>query len=120
MGKLCLLVSCLLLSVGAVTPQTGGPSPDRLLPQWLTGIIAVVGFLFLSFVGLLVKKAWCEEPSRRKSVESVRENDVIMMNGDTYDTSLDMVRSKDEQKRAEQNVYDNLAMEQIEDKATAM
>uniref|UniRef100_A0A8C2WGL5 Uncharacterized protein n=1 Tax=Cyclopterus lumpus TaxID=8103 RepID=A0A8C2WGL5_CYCLU len=37
---------------------------ERLLPQWLTGIIAVAGFLFLTFVGLLVKKAWCEEPSR--------------------------------------------------------
>lgn len=37
---------------------------ERLLPQWLTGIIAVSIFLFLSFVVFLVKKAWCEEPSR--------------------------------------------------------
>uniref|UniRef100_A0A3Q0RCU9 Uncharacterized protein n=1 Tax=Amphilophus citrinellus TaxID=61819 RepID=A0A3Q0RCU9_AMPCI len=43
----------LLLAVGAVTAQT------RPLPQWLTGIIAISGFLFLAFVAILVKKAWC-------------------------------------------------------------
>lgn len=37
---------------------------ERLLPQWLTGIIAVSIFLFLVFVGVLVNKAWCEESSR--------------------------------------------------------
>uniref|UniRef100_A0A8K9UZ67 Uncharacterized protein n=1 Tax=Oncorhynchus mykiss TaxID=8022 RepID=A0A8K9UZ67_ONCMY len=31
---------------------------DRTLPQWLTGIIAVVVFLFLIFVAFLVNKAW--------------------------------------------------------------
>lgn len=45
---------------------------ERLLPQWATGLIAVAGFLFLSVVGLLVKKAWCEEPKR-----SVRNKDVL-------------------------------------------
>uniref|UniRef100_A0A3B4G6L7 Uncharacterized protein n=1 Tax=Pundamilia nyererei TaxID=303518 RepID=A0A3B4G6L7_9CICH len=37
---------------------------ERALPQWLTGIIAVCGFLFLAFVVILAKKAWCENPSR--------------------------------------------------------
>ncbi|XP_063747296.1 PDZK1-interacting protein 1 isoform X2 [Eleginops maclovinus] len=62
MGKVCAGVSCLLLSVAAVSAQKA--QGERALPQWLTGIIAVCGFLFLSFVVFLVKKAWCEEPSR--------------------------------------------------------
>ena len=37
---------------------------ERLLPQWLTGIIAVVIFLFLAFVTFLVNKAWCRSSSR--------------------------------------------------------
>uniref|UniRef100_A0A669CXC2 Uncharacterized protein n=1 Tax=Oreochromis niloticus TaxID=8128 RepID=A0A669CXC2_ORENI len=40
---------------------------ERALPQWLTGIIAVCGFLFLAFVVVLAKKAWCENPSRQNS-----------------------------------------------------
>lgn len=36
----------------------------RALPQWLTGIIAVSGFLFLTFVFFLVKNAWCDNSSR--------------------------------------------------------
>lgn len=32
---------------------------ERALPQWLTGIIAVAGFLFLGFIVFLVNKAWC-------------------------------------------------------------
>uniref|UniRef100_A0A3B5QH18 Uncharacterized protein n=1 Tax=Xiphophorus maculatus TaxID=8083 RepID=A0A3B5QH18_XIPMA len=34
--------------------------PERLLPQWLTGIVAVCGFLILTFIAALVKKVWCE------------------------------------------------------------
>uniref|UniRef100_A0A8C9ZPB3 Uncharacterized protein n=1 Tax=Sander lucioperca TaxID=283035 RepID=A0A8C9ZPB3_SANLU len=53
MGKLCELISCLLLSVSVVTAQTG---TEPLLRQGLTGLIAVAGFLFLTFVVFLVKK----------------------------------------------------------------
>ncbi|XP_070688801.1 PDZK1-interacting protein 1 [Pempheris klunzingeri] len=136
MGKLCAVTSCLLLAVGAVTAQTAQNQSERLLPQWLTGIIAVVGFLFLTFVGFLVKKAWCEEPSRRK--ETVRENDFIETNDNNYETSLDLdqvrrkrtesvredntyethldlVRSKEHE-----NAYDNLVTDVPEEKATAM
>lgn len=37
---------------------------ERPLPQWLTGIIAVCGFLFLVFVSFLVNRAWCGGSSR--------------------------------------------------------
>ncbi|XP_010782009.1 PDZK1-interacting protein 1 [Notothenia coriiceps] len=69
MGKVCAAVCCLLLSVAAVAAQTA--QSDRALPQWLTGIMALCGFLFLSFVGFLVKKAWCEEPRSEESYRSL-------------------------------------------------
>uniref|UniRef100_A0A3Q3FH55 Uncharacterized protein n=1 Tax=Labrus bergylta TaxID=56723 RepID=A0A3Q3FH55_9LABR len=70
---------------------------ERLLPQWLTGIIALVGFLFLTFVVFLMKKAWCDESGRsshelftclcrkKSSAEAVTEEN-------SYETSLDLVR----------------------------
>ncbi|KAI9542558.1 hypothetical protein NQZ68_019242 [Dissostichus eleginoides] len=103
MGKVCAAVCCLLLSVAEVTAQTA--QSERALPQWLTGIMALCGFLFLSFVVFLVKKAWCEEPRKKTTVKSVREN--------AYETSLDMVRSKDDR-----NAY--VVMDSTEDKVTAM
>ncbi|TNN65765.1 Proximal tubules-expressed gene protein [Liparis tanakae] len=107
MGKLCAVISCLLLSVAAVTAQ--GAQSERLLPQWLTGILAVTGFLFLTFVAFLVKKAWCEEPSRKKTtMESVEEKDYV--NKNTYDTSLEM-------RRDNMNVYDSV-IDVTVDKAT--
>ncbi|TDH09015.1 hypothetical protein EPR50_G00103580 [Perca flavescens] len=113
MGKLCALISCVLLSVAAVTAQTAQTgTTERLLPQWLTGIIAVAGFLFLAFVVLLVQKAWCDEPITMKStVESVRQDDV---DGNAYEV-LDMVRSKDDK-----NAYENLAMDGPEDNVTSI
>ncbi|XP_054452684.1 PDZK1-interacting protein 1 isoform X2 [Anoplopoma fimbria] len=113
MGKLWAVISCLLLSVGAVTAQ-GAQNSKRLLPQWLTGLIAVSGFLFLIFVIFLVKKAWFEEPKRKKtSVESVIENEYV--DGNTYETELDMVRSK-----KDMNTYDNMVIDATDDKATVM
>ncbi|XP_031179953.1 PDZK1-interacting protein 1 isoform X1 [Sander lucioperca] len=139
MGKLCELISCLLLSVSVVTAQTAQTgTSERLLPQWLTGLIAVTGFLFLTFVVLLVQKAWCEEPITRKSaVESVRRDDV---DGNAYETSLDMVRRKSAvesvrrddvdgnayevldmvRSKEDENAYENLAMDGPEDKVTSM
>nr|XP_032809643.1 small integral membrane protein 24-like [Petromyzon marinus] len=31
----------------------------RLLPPWLQGLVAVIGFLFLVFVIFIVNKVWC-------------------------------------------------------------
>ncbi|XP_037324476.2 PDZK1-interacting protein 1 isoform X1 [Pungitius pungitius] len=139
MGKLYAAMSCLLLSVAAVTAQGAQTKmEERVLPQWLTGIIAVSGFLFLAFVGFVVKKAWCEEPRSRKKVtmELVRENESVNKNiyesspgmvrvntvvevvgetENTYESTLDMVRSKDNR-----NAYDNLVIDDTEDKVTSM
>ncbi|XP_044216743.1 PDZK1-interacting protein 1 [Thunnus albacares] len=114
MGKLSAVICCLLLTVRAATAQTA--QPERLLPQWLTGIIAVAGFLFLSFVGLLVKKAWCEEPRRREGdVELVNDNEFTMTDSVTYDTNLDVVRSKESM-----NAYENMVVDSADEKVTSM
>uniref|UniRef100_A0A3B3BH92 Uncharacterized protein n=1 Tax=Oryzias melastigma TaxID=30732 RepID=A0A3B3BH92_ORYME len=60
MGPLLVLVSSLLLVVGL-------RANERLLPQWLTGIIAVSGFLLLAFIAFVVKKLWCEKSSRNQT-----------------------------------------------------
>nr|XP_004557066.2 small integral membrane protein 24 isoform X1 [Maylandia zebra] len=133
MGTLYALTSCLLLAVGTVTAQTEPTNTnERALPQWLTGIIAVCGFLFLAFVVVLAKKAWCENPSSRTSIEDVRERDIISSNlydmrlssirrkstesgnENTYETNLDAFRSKDAP-----NAFNNLAAD-INGKTTSM
>ncbi|XP_034564259.1 PDZK1-interacting protein 1 isoform X2 [Notolabrus celidotus] len=94
MERLSALISCLLLTVGASSAQTDFVKPvERLLPQWLTGLIAVVGFLFLTFVLFLVNRAWCDKSDRSTSAEAVIEND-IMTEENTYETSMDLVRRK--------------------------
>ncbi|XP_068447287.1 PDZK1-interacting protein 1 isoform X2 [Clinocottus analis] len=141
MEKLCAVISCLLLSVGTATAQEAQLQSERLLPQWLTGIIAVAGFLFLTFVTLLVKKAWCEEPSRKKTtMEFVGRDDYV--NNNPYENNLDMVREKTTKELPEvkeyvnentnhlrldmvrskdnMNAYDNLVLDGTEDKVTAM
>lgn len=45
-----------------------------MLPQWLTGIIAISIFLFLAFVTFLVNRAWCGKSSR-----SVRWSNVVAL-----------------------------------------
>ncbi|XP_020512917.1 PDZK1-interacting protein 1 [Labrus bergylta] len=131
MEKLGVVISCLLMTVGAVTAQTVQPS-ERLLPQWLTGIIALVGFLFLTFVVFLMKKAWCDESGRKKSsAEAVTEEN-------SYETSLDLVRRKTEMRQEEseteniyeitldlvrnddRNAFNNHAFENTEEKVTSM
>ncbi|XP_041792122.1 PDZK1-interacting protein 1 [Chelmon rostratus] len=117
MERRCAVVSCLLLTVAAATAQTGGTQiNERLLPQWLTGIIAVSVFLFLAFVTFLVNKAWCGRSSRSSTVEEPeRENELVMTNGNTYSTTLDVVRSKEDM-----NAYDNLVIDSTDDRVTPM
>ncbi|XP_038153226.1 PDZK1-interacting protein 1 [Cyprinodon tularosa] len=97
MGSVFELTSCLLLLVGAVTAQTA-PSThfERALPQWLTGIVAVCGFLVLTFMAFLVKKVWCENPKA-----PVRRN----TDQNPYSTSLESIRRGSGQ--SENNKYED-------------
>uniref|UniRef100_A0A8C7WTF8 Uncharacterized protein n=1 Tax=Oryzias sinensis TaxID=183150 RepID=A0A8C7WTF8_9TELE len=56
---------------------------SRLLPQWLTGLIAVSGFLLLTFIAFVVKKVWCEKSTEPPLTFDLRQlglkiSDVLM------------------------------------------
>ncbi|TNM88087.1 hypothetical protein fugu_006308 [Takifugu bimaculatus] len=81
---------------------------ERALPQWLTGIIAVAGFLLLAFVALLVNRAWCGKSSYKDVESDERRSEA------TYDTSLNTLSSK-----GIDNAYANVAFS-ADEKVTAM
>ncbi|XP_056893479.1 uncharacterized protein LOC130528303 isoform X11 [Takifugu flavidus] len=93
---------------GTVAAQTGGSQAERALPQWLTGIIAVAGFLLLAFVALLVNRAWCGKSSYKDVESDERRSEA------TYDTSLNTLSSK-----GIDNAYANVAFS-ADEKVTAM
>ncbi|CAL8252018.1 unnamed protein product [Merluccius merluccius] len=119
----CVLVCVMLLEGDVVQTQSDQGGQQRLLPQWLTGVLAVAGFLFLSFVGFLVNKAWCQnarlvpsddpvmEGGNEGRKEGGNEGEFSNINGGHYDS--DTVRS------AEHNAYVNLAVDAV-DRVTAM
>ncbi|KAG7277520.1 hypothetical protein CRUP_030682 [Coryphaenoides rupestris] len=90
---------------------------QRLLPQWLTGLLAVAGFLFLSFVAFLVNKAWLvpsDDPEMAGRNEGKKEGDFSSSNGGQYNTILDRVRSVEHE-----NAYENLGVDNV-NRVTAM
>ncbi|XP_036802090.1 PDZK1-interacting protein 1 [Oncorhynchus mykiss] len=114
MGRDPTVVIWLMLTLGVVTAQID--KVERALPQWLTGIIAVAVFLFLIFVAFLVNKAWCQDSRPdTKECECGKTPGYANTNGDSYDTSLDMFRSRDHE-----GAYENMDLEGIEDKVTVM
>ncbi|CAL1591686.1 unnamed protein product [Knipowitschia caucasica] len=98
----------LFLTLGPALGQSALSGPaSRPLPQWLTGIIAVVGFLFLTFVVFIVKRAWCEKSK-----------------GDASDSESNHYEDVTEESQprlgAEMASYSNLGLERDEDRVTAM
>ncbi|XP_029683977.1 PDZK1-interacting protein 1 isoform X3 [Takifugu rubripes] len=93
---------------GTVAAQTERSQAERALPQWLTGIIAVAGFLLLAFVALLVNRAWCGKSSYKDVESDERRSEA------TYDTSLNTLSSK-----GIDNAYANVAFS-ADEKVTAM
>ncbi|XP_062920376.1 PDZK1-interacting protein 1 isoform X2 [Mobula hypostoma] len=57
---------CIFLAFVSVHAQNGETKeqPRKGLQPWLTGIIAVVVFLCLCFVGFIVNKIWCKNAER--------------------------------------------------------
>lgn len=108
MGKSVTVVHWLLLTLGLAAAQA--ERAEQVLPNWLTGIIAVGVFLFLIFVAFLVNKAWCETPSKPEAVP-----EYAMTNGSTRETSLDAVRSSDYLK-----AYENTTVHQADESVTEM
>lgn len=109
-SKVDLVVLVLVLNLGFVLSQNARADPgSRPLPQWLTGIIAVVGFLFLTFVVFLIKRAWCEKPRDIMDLEA-KENEYVMRNGS-------QMQRRDS---GELKTYINLGMDKFEDRVTPM
>ncbi|XP_066548191.1 PDZK1-interacting protein 1 isoform X2 [Amia ocellicauda] len=92
-----------LLTLGPAAAQEG--INQRALQPWLTGIIAVVVFLFLVFIAFLVNKAWCEQPGEKTDLEQVKPNEFVMINGTSHELSLETVRSSEHE-----NAYENVAV----------
>ncbi|XP_056133791.1 PDZK1-interacting protein 1 [Lampris incognitus] len=115
MGRDMTRVLCLSGLVMEVAAQTAQGMDRRALPQWLTGLIAVAGFLFLVFVAFLVNKAWCQRTQRTDAEQSLRVIEYVTTNGDVYDVKLDDVRSSDHQ-----NAYENVAADRGGERVTVM
>ncbi|KAK1165147.1 PDZK1-interacting protein 1-like [Acipenser oxyrinchus oxyrinchus] len=106
MQKISVALLCLLF--GAAVAQHGKTSPQRVLQPWLTGIIAVVVFLFVVFIAFLVNKVWCEERSEEADPQHVKVHDYVMTNGSNSEPVLDAVRSKEHE-----GAYENVGMDQV-------
>ncbi|KAM9848828.1 PDZK1-interacting protein 1 [Aulostomus maculatus] len=129
MEKLPAVTSCVFLAVGGVTAQTAHMD-ERLLPQWLTGIIAVSVFLFLTFVVFLVKKAWGDKHARRTT--AVSDDEFTVGNGSAHEAHLETLRHDffsriqkenwDSPRSLKEDIsaYDTRVTDGFEDKVTAM
>ncbi|XP_055497803.1 PDZK1-interacting protein 1 isoform X2 [Leucoraja erinacea] len=96
-----------LVSVQAQNVETK-EQPRRGLQPWLTGIIAVVVFLCLCFIGFIVNKIWCTDPEVSNHLESpAPEADYANTNGTQITETLTLkdVRSS-EHPGAYENIYE--------------
>ncbi|XP_007901866.1 PDZK1-interacting protein 1 isoform X2 [Callorhinchus milii] len=109
--RFLLLCAVLITSVSLVDGQQGEnkQQPRRVLQPWLTGIIAVVVFLFLCFIGFIVNKMWCKNSHESIDLEPpTGQADYANINGTKLTetmSSTDPVRSK-EHANAYENKYE--------------
>ncbi|XP_072919151.1 PDZK1-interacting protein 1-like [Hemitrygon akajei] len=99
---------CFFLAFVSVHAQNGETKeqPRRVLQPWLTGIIAVVVFLCLCFIGFIVNKIWCKNAEVTNHLESpALEPDYANTNGTPVTgSSLEDARSN-EHPNAYENIY---------------
>ncbi|KAM4722163.1 PDZK1-interacting protein 1 [Rhinophrynus dorsalis] len=94
------LVFLVLISLGQVCSQQGHDHMKRTFPQWLTGLIAVVVFLFLVLVVYVANRFW-EKKSQGNmladpTIKSPGSEEVVS-NGTHghYATTIENVRSEE-------------------------
>ncbi|XP_067893280.1 PDZK1-interacting protein 1-like [Heterodontus francisci] len=106
-----LQLCCVLIALVSVNTQNGElkEQSNRDLQPWLTGIIAVVVFLCLCFIGFIVNKIWCKDSEESNQPESpATEVDYANINGTQITETLtlkDVVRSS-EHPNAYENIYE--------------
>ncbi|CAK6445649.1 unnamed protein product [Pipistrellus nathusii] len=96
-----LVVSALLL-----VPAEAQQATENRLKPWLTGLAAVVGFLFIVFVLLLVNRIWC---SKRRA-----EDDEAMLRMETNpirNVDLSQEDKREKEKKAKKEGESNLGLE---------
>ncbi|XP_045444995.1 small integral membrane protein 24 isoform X2 [Pipistrellus kuhlii] len=96
-----LAVSALLL-----VPAEAQQAMEYRLKPWLTGLAAVVGFLFIVFVLLLVNRVWC---SKRRA-----EDDEAMLRMETSpirNVDLSQEDKREKEKKAKKEGESNLGLE---------
>ncbi|XP_028668314.1 PDZK1-interacting protein 1 [Erpetoichthys calabaricus] len=98
------LLLLLAFFVRTAVAQTDKVSAQRAIPPWLTGIIAVVVFLFLVFIVFIVNKMWCEGTSVEEPAESNQGKppDGAIQNGTSLEVVLHDMRDEG---------YDNICLE---------
>ncbi|XP_012584873.1 PREDICTED: small integral membrane protein 24 [Condylura cristata] len=97
-----LVLSVLLLSPAEAQQQ-------RRPEQWLVGLAAVVGFLFIVFVLMIAKHVWCSKVRA--------ENEEVRMEGHTYEEHINLSKegktstSEEKKEEAEMEGNSNLGLE---------
>ncbi|XP_008149022.2 small integral membrane protein 24 [Eptesicus fuscus] len=99
--KTLLVISALLL-----LPAEAQQATEHRLKPWLTGLAAVVGFLFIVFVLLLVNRVWC---SKRRAED---DESMFRMETNLYlNTDLSKESKREKEKKAKKEGESNLGLE---------
>ncbi|XP_041064694.1 PDZK1-interacting protein 1 [Carcharodon carcharias] len=104
-----LQLCCVFIALVSVNTQNEEPKEQssRGFQPWLTGIIAVVVFLCVCFIGFIMNKLWCKNSEESNQPEPpATEADYANINGTQITETLtlkDAVRSSEHP-----NAYENM------------
>ncbi|XP_042549750.1 small integral membrane protein 24 isoform X1 [Dipodomys spectabilis] len=104
-----LILGTLLLSPADAQQAT---ATERRLKPWLTGLAAVVGFLFIVFVLMLANRFWCSKTRAGDEEEQVMRAESRQNPGLSQEDKKERREEKKAQKKGESNL--GLELEEIE------
>ncbi|XP_048198028.1 small integral membrane protein 24 [Perognathus longimembris pacificus] len=102
------LGTLLVLGTLLLSPADAQQATERRLKPWLTGLAAVVGFLFIVFVLMLANRIWC---SKKRAVD---EEEQVMRSEPKQSTDLskeDKKERREKEKNAQKKGERNLGLE---------
>ncbi|XP_069857996.1 small integral membrane protein 24 isoform X1 [Dipodomys merriami] len=101
------LATLLVLGTLLLSPADAQQATERRLKPWLTGLAAVVGFLFIVFVLMLANRFWCSKTRAGDEEEQVMRAE----SRQNPDLSQEDKKEKREEKKAQKKGESNLALE---------